>query len=394
MTSLTRRRLLAGLAAGAGALARPARARAAEPIRIGLVLPREGASARQARLGAEVGLREGQTFAELFDRKLELLAEEAGTAAEAARQAEALVRKGRAVAVAGALDDLTALALREVAAREGALVVNLGARGDDLRGASCHPRLFHVQPSDRMYLDAVVTWLAARRKVKRFGLVAEEDARGVALRAPAAAAVAAAGGQVVAEATPAAPARAAREGAEAILLALPSPIALEVIRAAKGAGLAVPLAGAGLEPEAFLEPDVAGAKGVFAALWYHETARFSARELNRRFRDETKQPMQGVGWCGWAAVRLLAEAAVRAERTAPAAFEAFLASDYPFDGHKGEQLTFRPWDRQLRTTFVVLSPRAVAPNETDLYETLADNHPRDLDAAGVGRAATRCRIGG
>jgi ABC transporter substrate binding protein (PQQ-dependent alcohol dehydrogenase system) len=399
---VTRRRVLAGLGGlpAGPLLAQVAAAQgqaAGAPARIGLVIPRGGPAAEQTRLGAESGLREGQTFTEFFGKKLELLVEEADAPADAARKATDLARKGRALAVVGGVDDGAAAALRDVAAREPVVVLNVGGRADELRNAACHRRLFHVQASDAMYYDALVQWLAAQRKAKRFGIVASGAPAGAGLRAAAAAAVAAAGGEVVAEAAGRdreALARAA-QGADAVLLALPSADQLEVVRAAKQAGVAAPLAGPGLEPGEFLSPDLVGASGVWSALWYHETTRFSARELNRRFREEAKRPMQGTAWAAWAAVRLLAEAGVRAEGAGADAWGRFLESDYPFDGHKGEQLTFRPWDHQVRTTFVIVSPRPASKfkEAPDVYETLSDNQPRDLDAVGTREAATRCRFG-
>jgi ABC transporter substrate binding protein (PQQ-dependent alcohol dehydrogenase system) len=391
--------------AGAALAAAPRTGRAGEaaaaPRRIGLVLSPGGLAAEQARLGAEVGLREGQTFAEFFGARLELVLETAADPAEAGRKATDLVRKAGVLAVAGGLDDATAGALRDAAGQAGGVVLNIGARGDALRNAGCHSRLFHVFPSDAMFADVLVSWLAKERKVKRVGLVAGESPSGRALADACRTAVARAGAQVAADATVSgAPGlrgaleRASR-GADTVLLALSSAEQLEAVRQARAMGLAVPVAGPGLGPQEVTSADLVGANGVWSLLWYHETTRFSARELNRRFRDETGKPMGEVAWAAWAAVRLLAEAAVRAESPTPAAVRTFLAGDYPFDGHKGEQLTFRPWDLQLRTTFVLVSPRAQGEFKAtpDVHKVLSDNQPRDLDAVGTPEAATRCRLG-
>lgn len=419
--TISRRRLLrllatlpAGLAAGvawprrsAGQGARAGGAGGAPsapaPIRLGLVVPRASAAAEQARLGVEAGLRDGNTFAELFGKSLALFVEEAASAEEASRKGADLVDKGKVAALFGGLDDVAALALREVVARREALFLNIGSRADELRGAACHRRMFHVQPSDAMYVDVLAQWLVRQRKLARCVVLAAGSPRGRALGGAAAGAVAAAGGQVLAEerlagagsgAPAAALRRASRAGAQVVFLAMDSEEQLAVARAAREAGLGVPLAGPGLEPGEFLSRDLAGVPGFWSVLWYHEWTRFSARELNRRFLEDFKRPMQGLGWAAWAGVRLLAEAAVRAEEASPAAWGRFLEGEYPFDGHKGEQLTFRPWDHQLRVTFGIVSPRPPdrVGEESDVYDSLADNLPRDLDAVGVREGASRCRF--
>jgi ABC transporter substrate binding protein (PQQ-dependent alcohol dehydrogenase system) len=308
------------------------------------------------------------------------------------------------VALLGGLDDATALALREVVARHEALFLNIGSRADELRGAACHQRMFHVQPSDTMYAEVLAQWLVGQKTLKRWALVAADSPRGRVLGGAAAAALARGGGQVVAEerlagagddARAASLRRAVRSGAEVVFLGMGSEEQLALARAARKTIPGVPLAGPGLDPGEFLSRDLLGVSGFWSTLWYHEWTRFSARELNRRFLQDFKKPMQGLGWAAWAGVRLLAEAAVRAEQATPEVWRRFLTSDYPFDGHKGEQLTVRPWDHQLRVTFGIVSPRPPekAKGEADIYDSLVDNVPRDLDAVGVRQDATRCRFG-
>lgn len=408
---ITRRRLLAGLAALPAGLA-PARRAAgqtaspspAPPVRIGLVVPPASVAAEQARMGAQLGMEEGNTFAEFFGKSLLMLVEEASGAEEAARKGAALVQKGSAVALVGGLDEPAARALREVVAQQPALFLNIGSRADELRGTACHRRMFHIQPSDAMYVDALGRWLVDQKKLARWAVLAADTPRGRALREAAAAVLARGGAAPVAdERVPAgageaafgeALGRSAKSGAQVIFLAMDSEGQLAAARAARRAGLTVPLAGPGLDPGEYLSRDLVGVAGFWSTLWYHEWTRFSARELNRRFRAQFGKPMQGLAWAGWAAVRLLAEAAVRAEEASPAAWERFFASDYPFDGHKGEQLTFRSWDHQLRVVFGIVSPRTPekAKEEPDIYDTLTDSTPRDPAALDTPPPARRCRF--
>jgi hypothetical protein len=85
------------------------------------------------------------------------------------------------------------------------------------------------------------------------------------------------------------------------------------------------------------------------ALWGSTLERFGASQINQRFRDKYHMEMDGSAWAGWAAVKIVAEAAMRARSTAPAKLVGYLESPTTaFDGHKGWPLTFRRADHQLR----------------------------------------------
>ena len=80
-------------------------------------------------------------------------------------------------------------------------------------------------------------------------------------------------------------------------------------------------------------------------LWDSALERFGAAQLNDRFRDFARAPMDSAAWAGWVAVKIAWESFIRA----PASLRAYMISDKAqFDGHKGAPLSFRPWDRQLR----------------------------------------------
>jgi ABC-type branched-subunit amino acid transport system substrate-binding protein len=93
-------------------------------------------------------------------------------------------------------------------------------------------------------------------------------------------------------------------------------------------------------------------------LWSPMLERFGASQINDRYRDKYMTGMDGGGWAGWAAVKLGAEAALRAHSASPARLLEYLeSSSTQFDGHKGWPLTFRRSDHQLRQPlYVVFSP--------------------------------------
>lgn len=97
-------------------------------------------------------------------------------------------------------------------------------------------------------------------------------------------------------------------------------------------------------------------------LWDSRLERFGASQLNDRYRAAAGSAMDGDAWAGWAAIKFVAEAALRSRSTDPSRLRAYMESPTTqFDGHKGWQLSFRPLDHQLRQPlYMVVAARGGA----------------------------------
>jgi ABC-type branched-subunit amino acid transport system substrate-binding protein len=99
-------------------------------------------------------------------------------------------------------------------------------------------------------------------------------------------------------------------------------------------------------------------------LWSPDLERFGASQINDRFRRKYGLPMDGSAWAGWAAVKIVAEAALRAGSTTSSRMLAYLESPASqFDGHKGWPLTFRKADHQLRQPLYLVTRNPAKPNK-------------------------------
>ncbi len=87
---------------------------------------------------------------------------------------------------------------------------------------------------------------------------------------------------------------------------------------------------------------------------------------------------------GWLAVRIVGEAVIRSGKTTPAELHDFLTSDqFEVAGFKGEGLTFRRWDQQLRQPVLLaqalmvvsMSPQEGFLHPTNLTDTLGFDEP-------------------
>ncbi|HEX2780408.1 MAG TPA: hypothetical protein VHM30_12970 [Gemmatimonadaceae bacterium] len=105
---------------------------------------------------------------------------------------------------------------------------------------------------------------------------------------------------------------------------------------------------------------VRGDSAARVLLWHLSLERFGADQLNDRFRRRFSAEMDSDAWAAWAAVKIAAEACLRA-RARGASPRAVLAdSNAAFDAHKGMPLRFDPRSRRLVQPLYVESTAAGA----------------------------------
>ena len=126
----------------------------------------------------------------------------------------------------------------------------------------------------------------------------------------------------------------------------------------------------------------AGGQPGSVVLWDETLERFGASQLNDRYRAATGAGMDGSAWAGWAAIKIVTEAALRSQSTEPAMIRAYLeANTTRFDGHKGWPLSFRPLDHQLRQPLYMVVRSAGPAKVVDIPDL------RSISSASSDRAA-------
>lgn len=125
--------------------------------------------------------------------------------------------------------------------------------------------------------------------------------------------------------------------------------------------------------------------------WDAELSRYGADTLNQRFEKRFDVPMTSDAWCGWLAVKIVWEAALRGRTGVASEIGKTLAADtLQFDGHKGRPLSFRTWDHQLRQPVYVKAARTLreapagAGGESDTSRDV-------LDRLGAKTRTSECR---
>ncbi len=288
------------------------------------------------------------------------------------------------------LPEATLLAAADLPEAKEATILNAGAADDDLRAEKCHANLLHTVPSRAMLADALVEYLLLKQWRNIFLVVGPGEGD----RAYAAAVRRAVGkfhARLVADKpwTYEPGARRSDTGHYAI--------AAEVARFTQGVSYDVLIVAD--EEDAFgdylsyatFDPRlVAGTQGLIAAAWARPHQEWGAAQLQDRFLRLAKRWMTERDYAAWLAVRAVGEAATRTQSLDPAAIAAYMRGDkFQLGGYKGQALSFRPWDGQMRQAILLYQPRAlvsVSPQPGFLHQV------SELDTLGIDRPETKCRL--
>ena len=327
--------------------------------------------------GLEVALEEGEFELQAVDAAVVLTNQTAGTLDAARNAALAAAKAGAAVLLTDLPADWT-LAIVDAVKLP---VINVGDAADRLRQQDCRARLFHIPPSERMRADALAQTLVARKWSKLLLLVgpsAQDQLRAATVQAS----IKRYGLQVVAS-KPFKLSADPRERDLANPLLLTAGNTYDVVWVIDSDGEFA----RGLPYRTVLPRPAVGDAGLVALAWHAQFERYGAPQVSRRFAKATKRPMTANDWSAWMAGKALVAMATAAPKGPASAWAQALAKT-PLDGSKGSNLSFRPWDGQLRQTVLLTDGQGViaqAPIEGLL-------HPSNvLDTLGADAAEKLCK---
>jgi ABC transporter substrate binding protein (PQQ-dependent alcohol dehydrogenase system) len=135
---------------------------------------------------------------------------------------------------------------------------------------------------------------------------------------------------------------------------------------------------------------VAGTAGLKAMSWHPAHEQWGATQMQNRFQRYAKRFMWPVDYQAWIAVRAIGEAATRARSGDFAPVNALIRSkDLDLAAFKGQKVTFRAWDGQLRQPIIVAGPDlpvSVSPQEGFLHRGA------EVDTLGVDEPESKCKF--
>ncbi len=377
------------------------RALAADPVEIGIgylhlasVKPTlslvEMSTENNGVAGARLAIEDNNTTGRFLNQHFTLEETRLKDGDDAAMAAAALADHG----IGFILVDLPADALLKAADAlrdRGTVIFNVGAIDDRVREEDCRANVIHTAPTRSMLADGLaqyLIWKQWKRWLLVLGSHQEDKLYAEALRRAAARF----GAKIVEERVfqDTGGARRTDSGVTQIQRQMPvftqQAAAYDVLVAADESEVF-----ASYLPYRTWDPrPVAGSAGLMPTSWDAAQDQWGSVQMQNRFFKLNSRHMTALDMQAWTAARMIGEAAARAKsRDTKALFDFLKGPDFSVAAFKGQRLTLRDWNLQLRQPILLVDGRmvvSVSPQEGFLHQV------SELDTLGVDRPETKCKL--
>lgn len=338
--------------------------------------------------GANVAISDNNTTGRFLGQKFSLDVVEVKPDSDVLVVLDAMAGRG----ISTILADLSAgqlLALADAAQAKGIIVFNVGATDDRLREEDCRANVFHTAPTRSMLADGLaqyLIWKQWRRWALIYGSHERDRLFADALRRAAERF----GGEIVAEKEFADTGTARRTDSGVVQIQRQMPVftqglaehdVLLVADESEVFGTYVPF-------RTWQPRPVAGTAGLMPSAWHPASEQWGGTQIQNRFLKATGRRMLSKDMAAWTAARIIGEAATRTRSADPKEIAGFIRSeDFSIAAFKGQKLTFRQWNWQLRQPVFIGDGRSVvstSPQEGFLHQF------SELDTLGIDRPETKC----
>ena len=340
--------------------------------------------------GARLAIEDNNTTGQFTNQKFELAEAAVGDGAQAVEALDRFAAEGIRFVVADLPAEML-LAVADAAADRSMLVFNAGATDDALRMEECRANVIHVAPSRAMLADALAQYLVWKKWNRWFLIVGSHDADKLYADALKRAATRF-GAEVVEERVFADTGGARTTDSGTVQVQRQIPVFMQdapehhIVLVADESEVF----GAYVPYRTWTPAPVAGTDGLRPTSWSPAHDQWGAIQLQNRFVRGLRRLMTDKDIQSWTAVRMVGEAAVRAGSTDPAVMIDFIKGpSFEVAAFKGQKLTLRGWDLQLRQPILLADGQtvvSVSPQEGFLHQT------SELDTLGYDRPETRCRL--
>ncbi|SIO30555.1 amino acid/amide ABC transporter substrate-binding protein, HAAT family [Rhodovulum sp. ES.010] len=259
------------------------------------------------------------------------------------------------------------------AAPDDALILNARSGARDPRSAACRANLLHVAPSDAMRADALVQFLVWKKWTDLF-LVHGSNPADAALADAYRAAADKFGARIVGEREFEDTGGSRVSDSGHVLIQRQLPVFMQdtpdhhVVLAADGTDYF-----AEYLPYNLWEPaPVAGSAGLVPVSWAPTHESWGATQMQTRFEKHAGRTMREEDYQAWLAVRVIGEAVTRTGSAEPGVIRDYvLGEEFELAAFKGQPVTFRPWNGQLRQPILLSNGRmtvSVSPQDGFLHQ--------------------------
>ncbi len=273
------------------------------------------------------------------------------------------------------------------------VLLNAGSTDDRLREQDCRANVVHVAPTRSMLADALAQYLAWKQWKRWLLVVGSHPADKLwadALRRAATRF----GAKIVQERVFEDTGGARRTDSGVTLIQRQMPVftqqapAYDVLVAADESEVFASY----LPYRTWDARPVAGSAGLVPGSWDAAHDQWGAIQMQNRFFKLNSRRMTARDMQAWTAARMVGEAASRTNSGDPKPLFDFLkGTDFSIAAFKGQRLTLRDWNLQLRQPILLVDGRmvvSVSPQEGFLHQF------SELDTLGVDRPETKCKLSG
>jgi ABC transporter substrate binding protein (PQQ-dependent alcohol dehydrogenase system) len=340
--------------------------------------------------GAQLAIDDNMTTGRFVDQRFTLLDKLFRPGEDVGALLGSMADDGAAFVVTD-LDAETLLKAADAARTRSVTLLNAAAPDDRLREEDCRDNVLHVAPTRSMLADGLAQYLVWKKWRKWLLVVGSHDKDKLfadALRHSAARF----GAKIVEEREFKDTGGARRSDSGDVLLQRQMPA---FTQSAPDYDILV----AADESEVFAgylpyrtwdARPVAGSAGLVPTSWDAAFDQWGAVQLQSRFSRLFHRLMTPIDFQAWSAVRIVGEAATRTHSGDPAKLSAFIKGpDFSLAAFKGQRLTLRDWNFQLRQPILLFDGRntvSVSPQEGFLHPV------SELDTLGLDRPETKCKF--
>ncbi|MGA0616372.1 ABC transporter substrate-binding protein [Paracoccus sp. KR1-242] len=338
--------------------------------------------------GARLAIEDNDTTGRFMGQDFEA-AEIVATPETAAAEMDKLLSQGVTFIVTLADEDQTLKLSDQVGDR--ATLLNARARGDRLRGKDCRANVIHTAPSHAMLADGLAQFLMWKKWSDWF-LISGSHPEDIALADAYRRAAKKFGAKIVEERTYEDTGGGRRTDSGYVQVQQQMPVFTQraadhqIVIAADEAGVFAPW----LPYQTWDPRPVAGSAGLVPRSWHPALEAWGATQFQNRFEKLATRRMWDEDYQTWLALRMIGEAATRTQSTDPVKLKEFMLSDkFEVAGFKGQKLTMRDWDHQLRQPILLTTgdvTSSVSPQDQYLHQSSA------LDTLGIDRPETECKF--
>ena len=340
--------------------------------------------------GAEMALKDNNTTGRFTKQEFTLDVERVPIGGDAVAVLQRLVDSGHHFVLVDATAE-TLLTLSDSVKGNDVLLFNVRAEDEALRQEACRATVLHTAPDRYMLADALAQYLVWKRW-QRWLVVKGPFPEDLAYLEAIRRAAKRFGGTIVEEREYKETPGARRSDTGQLQVQRQMPVltqgapSYDVVIVADEREVFGPY----LPFRTYDPRPVAGTAGLVAASWHPAHEQWGATQMQNRFQRLAKRFMWPVDYQAWIAVRAIGEGTTRAASAEFAPVNAHIRSkDLSLAAFKGQKVTFRTWDGQMRQPILITGPDlpvSMSPQEGFLHEEA------EVDTLGVDAPETKCKF--